>query len=162
MSQEPSRALPGAPGADTPADDFDDWLEGLGVKIEPAAAKASTARRPLGRFTDWHEPPPNKFILGGYLARMTRVRCTTCDALHEEAPQVFVEEIVENNPSARRLTLLGRGAQWPAQGTHRLEIIETEANICPACVRDLGFSRESVVEGGGTITLIEGKGLVKK
>ena len=147
--------------SEAPKDDFDDWLEELGVKVEAAGAKtAPKPSRLRGRFTDWTDPPPNKFILGGYLARLTRVRCKTCEATHEEGVQLFIEELVENNPTARRLTPLGRGAQWPAQGTHRLEIIETEAIICPACVRDLGFSREKVVEGEG-ITFIEGKGLSK-
>jgi len=133
-------------------DDFqDDFLADLGVTLptraELAAEKAAKlVKRPkFGealRHTEWNNFADFEFT--GYVAKMRRITCDCCGEVTEVMTGIFTEEIHTRSRS-RRLQVLGRGAVWPAGEEHRLEVEEERAIICGKCVREIGFSRESVV-----------------
>ena len=93
-------------------------------------------------------PPPPKpwsnigcFISAGYLARVLRQTCRSCRAVAETTEGIFHVE-VKPGVSARRLTRLAHGAQWPLAEGLPLEVVESATDWCPACLRTLGFSSE--------------------
>lgn len=125
--------------------DADDLMALLGVVLPPpilpkavgCGEKAPRAKQV--RHTEWSNA--HSFEFGGYLAKVIRTQCEMCERASETLVGVFTEEI--HQPSGtRRLTLMGKGAQWPVGVEHRLEITDATTLVCAECVRDLGFSRE--------------------
>jgi hypothetical protein len=128
----------------------DDLLAALGVTLptKPARGEVGCGAKPPKaapiRHTTWSNA--QNFTFGGYLARVRRIRCETCEGVTDVCEGIFIEEI--HLPSGtRRLQQMGRGMQWPAQGEHRCEVHEEGTTVCGHCVRDLGFSR--MVDGKG-------------
>ena len=121
----------------TSPEEFESLDTLLGVKIEAPAARAPKAERT--RFTEWNNF--HAFTFGGYVARVFRNLCGCCGQTSDVLEGVFVEEV--HLPSGtRRMTQLGKGGDWPAQGTHRKEVTQVDVAYCALCVGDLGFSRE--------------------
>lgn len=119
-----------------------DLLAMLGVELPPPVVKgkrkAKAEVKPV-RHTEWNNN--SSFLDAGYVARLTSLTCETCGSVTEVYEGVYHAEL--HQPSrTRRLQALGRGAQWPAIGEHRLEITYGFTLMCGACVRGLGFSRE--------------------
>jgi hypothetical protein len=128
----------------------DDLLALLGVTLPPPVSKKLIEEKvkkegPGRRFTDWSNA--KSFEFGGYLAKTVRHTCNTCEGVTEILVGLFIEEL--HRPSGtRKLTQMGRGANWPMGQEHRCEITEEKVEVCALCIRTLGFSR-----------LVDGKGL---
>jgi hypothetical protein len=129
----------------------DDLLALLGVTLPPPVSKKLVGEKKpsLGKApaipSNWSDG--KSFQFGGYLAKTVRHTCGTCEGVTEILVGLFIEEL--HRPSgARRLTQMGRGANWPMGQEHRCEITEERVEVCALCIRTLGFSR-----------LVDGKGL---
>jgi hypothetical protein len=135
----------------------DDLLEMLGVKLpEPTKKEVSCGQKPPKmapqRHTEWNNATSFKF--GGYVAVVTQTTCEMCGKVNEHLDGIFTEEI--HQPSGtRRLQALAKGAQWPANEEHRLEVAYKFTPVCAHCIKDLGFSRE--VDKPKTYTLVVGE-----
>jgi hypothetical protein len=135
----------------------DDLLDLLGVVLPAPKTKAPVEcgqkppRAAPVRHTEWNNN--TSFQFGGYLARVTQHCCSTCDAVTETLEGVFIEEL--HTSGTRRLTILAKGAQWPAGVEHRLEVTQASVEVCAQCVRGLGFSREQAAPGKYALVLRE-------
>ena len=115
----------------------DDLLSELRVSIEVPAKKKAELKV---RHTRWNDPPPSQFTFGGYLAKVNRIKCLTCDHIQDELIGIFTEEVDRNG--GRRLTQLSRKADWPANEEHRYEVSNEPIPYCCKCLPSLGFSEE--------------------
>ncbi len=128
----------------------DDLLALLGVTLPPPISRKTLEvgekppRAKAVRFTDWSNA--KSFEFGGYLAKTVRHTCSTCEGVTEILVGLFIEEL--HRPSGtRKLTQMGRGANWPMGQEHRCEVTEEPVDVCALCIRGLGFSR--IVDGKG-------------
>ena len=117
----------------------DDLLSELGISIKVPAKKKAELKV---RHTRWKDPPPSQsqFTFGGYLAKVNRIKCLTCDHIQDELIGIFTEEVDRNG--GRRLTQLSRKADWPANEEHRYEVSNEPIPYCCKCLPSLGFSEE--------------------
>lgn len=129
----------------------DDLLRELGIDLPPPKGPKVEGRKP----SQW-VGGGKTFIFGGYLAKVGRYECMTCERVHDELVGIFSEELMPAN-GTRVLTQLSRGAQWPAAGDHRYEVMEHKVPYCVHCIKELGFSRE--VSAPRAFALMKGEGL---
>ncbi len=135
----------------------DDLLDMLGVVLpgpKPKAEVGCGQRPPRAapvRHTEWNNN--TSFTFGGYLARVVQACCTTCGEVGETLEGVFIEEL--HASGTRRLTKLTKGAQWPTRGEHRCEVTQVQVDLCPKCVRGLGFGRECAAPGSYALAIKE-------
>lgn len=128
----------------------DDFLRELGIDLPTPRVRGEGTHKP----SSW-VGGGKTFIFGGYVAKVIRNHCTTCEGVSEEFLGVFTEEIYARNGS-RVLTQLGRGAQWPAGEEHRCEVTLKYPSYCIHCIRGLGFSKEC--EPPAVFALMKGLG----
>ena len=115
----------------------DDFLAELGVIVSsPAKIEKATKRH-----TAWTDTV-SSFVFGGYLAKVKRITCATCECTHDELIGIFTEELATNGGNARRLTQLSRNAQWPTNVSHRFEVSDQTDPYCIHCIKELGFDHE--------------------
>lgn len=100
-----------------------------------AALEAPAAKRK----NEWSNV--GQFVSDGYLARVLRQTCRSCKGRSEHTQGIFHVERKEGAKD-RRLTALGRGAQWPLSESLPLEVEEVTVDWCPACLRLIGFDVE--------------------
>ena len=135
---------------------MDDLLDLLGVTLPPPVSKKALGERkgptPPDRMTAWSDS--RTFDFGGYLAKVVRHRCKTCEGQTEVLVGIFIEER-HTRTGTRRLTQLSKGSQWPTGEEHRLELTEEAVPVCALCVRLLGFSREIPAPGNYSLVVKE-------
>ena len=134
-----------------------DLLEEMGASLPipgtPVGCGQKAPKAPPKRHTNWSNE--SSFTFEGWLARIHRCHCKSCEQKSEWLEGVFLVE--RSKSGARRLT---RATDWPAQGAHSVEVIETQSLYCALCIRELGFSLERVAER--SYTLILGAGTVQR
>ncbi len=115
----------------------DDFLAAAAAFDLKKALTQPAARRE--RHTEWTNA--ESFVSEGYLARILRQTCKSCGGTAETTEGIFHAER-KPGATARRLTALPRGGQWPITEHLPLEVIETTVDWCPACLRLVGFDAE--------------------
>lgn len=111
----------------------DDLLESLGVVL--LEGKGKVRAPPVSkRFTEWNNFA--RFVPNGYVARVWADTCECCGERADVLEGVFGEEL---GNGGRRLTQVGRGADWPIGAKLRLERTDRKVEYCVACLEDLGF-----------------------
>jgi len=111
--------------------------------LQDVETKQAILDTPKKRKNEWNNAA--SFTDGGYLARVLRQTCKSCGGSAEHLQGIFHLEIAPNG--TRRLQALGRGAQWPLVDGLPLEVEAQDVDWCPACLRSLGFSRETPAPG---------------
>lgn len=121
----------------------------LGVIVEvpkgrKARAVACGERAPAERrHTEWNNFAA--FSFGGYVARVTKLRCECCEEVTDILEGIFIEEV--HLPSgSRKLTRLATNGDWPIGGGHRREIEHRDVRFCAQCIGVLGFDKVTIVE----------------
>lgn len=134
----------------------DDLLSLCGVTL-PEGGKA---RREVVAGTKPPKRPPTPniwdteamvFEFGGYVARIWRTTCKTCDTPTDTLEGIFTEE-VHRKSGSRKLIGLAKGSQW--HGEKRREVTERECDICAYCVQNLGFSEETPADERPTVVVL--------
>lgn len=80
-----------------------------------------------------------QFVDGGYMAKVIRQTCNGCHSTSDYLVGLF--HIEHHVGGGRRLTKLGKGAQWPLVPGHAVELTWEDVDNCSTCLSFLGFDK---------------------